>query len=65
MEDLDKRIRKRRTETEEVIQFRLKKAKSELSSRKEYKYIVLNDIVDRAANEINSIIKENIAKQGE
>ena len=65
MEDLEKRIRKRRTETEEVIQFRLNKAKSELSSRREYKYIVLNDIVERAANEINSIIKENIAKQGE
>lgn len=65
MEDLEKRIRKRRTETEEVIQFRLKKARGELASKYDYKYIVLNDIVERAAFEIQSIIKENIAKQGE
>ncbi len=61
MGELEKRIRKRRTENEEVIQARLRKARGELSSKYEYKYIVLNDIVDRATEEIKEILKKNIA----
>ena len=54
---LEKRIRKRKTESEEVIQARLAKAKRELGERGNYNYIVLNDIVMRAANEIKDIIR--------
>jgi len=55
---LEKRIRKRKTESEEVIQARLAKAKRELGERGNYNYIVLNDIVMRAANEIKDIIRK-------
>lgn len=54
---LEKRIRKRRTEPEEIIQARLKKARGELACKYDYKYIVLNDIVTRASNEIKGIIR--------
>lgn len=60
---LEKRIRKRKSESEEVIKERLKKAKGELGERKNYKYTVLNDIVTRAANEIEEIISNEIKIQ--
>jgi len=59
---LEKRIRKRKSESEEVITQRLIKAKSELGERKYYKYTVLNDIVNRAADEIENIIEQEIFK---
>lgn len=65
MAALEKRIRKRRTEEEEVIQARLRKARSELGERSNYKYIVLNDIVQRAADEIKDIIRKEIALHSE
>lgn len=62
---LEKRIRKRKSETEDVIKARLAKAKSELSERKNYKYTVLNDIVSEAAREIEQIIQKEIDNQKE
>jgi len=59
---LEKRIRKRRTEPEEIIQARLAKARGELKEKYSYKYIVLNDIVSRAAEEIKEIIKREAAE---
>lgn len=59
---LEKRIRKRRTEPEEIIQARLAKARGELKEKYSYKYIVLNDIVSRAAEEIKEIIKKEAAE---
>jgi guanylate kinase len=63
MAALEKRIRKRRTEPEEIIQARLAKARSELGEKYKYKYIVLNDIVTRAADEIKDILKKEIASR--
>lgn len=57
-EALEKRIRGRSTETEEVIKERLGKAKSEYGLAYKYKYSVINDSVERAADEIASIIKK-------
>lgn len=62
MAALEKRIRKRRTEPEEIIQARLAKARGELKEKYSYKYIVLNDIVSRAAEEIKEIIKKEAAE---
>ena len=56
-EDLEKRIRGRSTETEEVIAKRLEKARSELALKDHYGHIVVNDDVERAASEIAAIIK--------
>lgn len=55
-EALEARIRGRSTETEEVIQRRLAKAKKELAFQSDYSHVVVNDDVDRAADEIASII---------
>ncbi len=60
MEALEARIRGRRTEAEEVIQERLAKARAELPLATKYKYVVLNDTIERASQEIASIIKEAI-----
>ncbi|MDD8049349.1 MAG: guanylate kinase [Thomasclavelia sp.] len=59
MEELEKRIRGRRTESEEVIQERLNKAKREIATKNEYHHVVVNDDVNRAAKEIAEIIKNN------
>lgn len=56
--ELEERIRGRKTETEEVIEERLAKARSELTMSHLYSHVVLNDSVSRAAGEIASIIKE-------
>ena len=55
---LEQRLRGRGTESEEVIQKRLNAALSEISRSGEYKYNVINDDVDRAVEEILSIVKK-------
>lgn len=58
MEELEKRLRGRATEDEETIIKRMARAKEEMGFEKFYKYSVLNDNADRAADEILSILKE-------
>ncbi len=60
MEELEKRIRGRRTEPEEIIQQRLAKATKELKLVNNYKYIVCNDDPKLAADLISAIILRNI-----
>lgn len=60
IEELESRIRHRRSEEEEIIQQRLNKAKREMSLTDQYDYVVLNDKVGRAAGEIKSIIRKNL-----
>lgn len=63
LSSLEDRIRGRSTETEEVIEKRLDKARKELEMAKFYKYQVLNDVVSNAANKIASIIKNEMNKE--
>ena len=58
LKQLEDRIRKRKSESEEVIQRRLAKCKSEMEKAKNYDYIILNDRIKRAGDEIISIIKK-------
>lgn len=60
MEALESRIRNRKSESEEIIQERLEKAKREIGLKYHYHYIVLNDDVDRASEEIKSIIRSKL-----
>ena len=62
LEELEKRIRGRKSESEKVILERLEKAKKEILLEKFYQYVVLNDVPSRAADEIIQIIKNKIAK---
>ncbi|MBR3310445.1 MAG: guanylate kinase [Solobacterium sp.] len=59
MKELEKRIRGRGTEAEEVVQQRLEKANREMDMIREYKYVVCNDDIQLAADIIKVIIKRN------
>ncbi len=58
-EELERRLRNRRTESEAAIQRRLEVARRELDSASRYQHQVLNDDVDRAVQEICDILKSN------
>lgn len=60
MDELEKRIRGRKSEPDEVIQERLAKAASEMKMVPDYKYIVCNDDPKLAAELIETIILRNI-----
>ena len=63
IEELEKRIRNRKSETEEAIHKRVEKGKKELELRSSYMYVVLNDNPQRAAKEISEIIKKEQLKE--
>ena len=62
LDELERRIRGRKSETESVIQERLDKARREINLKDNYEYAVLNDRVGRAASEIARIIKKRLKK---
>jgi len=61
-EALYDRLKSRGTESEEVIQERIKKADREFKKAKNYDYIVVNDEVNNAADRIMAIIRAEHAK---
>lgn len=56
IEEFERRLRARGTEDESTIQRRLQTARSELNSRTEYSYEVVNDDLNRAVAEIGEIL---------
>lgn len=60
LEELESRIRGRCTEDEETIQRRLQQARDEIAQKDNYKYNVINDDIDRTAQEIVDIIKKEL-----
>ena len=60
LQDLEARIRKRKTESEDVISERLAKGKEEMTMTDDYDYVILNDKVNRAAKEIADLIIRKI-----
>ena len=59
-EDLERRLRGRGTDSEEVIRLRLENAKKEMEFAKtkgKYEYIIVNDDLEKAANELRTILK--------
>ena len=59
IEVCEQRLRNRATDSEETIQRRLKKVHEELALADRYRYQVVNDELDRAVDEIKSIIKSH------
>lgn len=55
-EELERRLRGRGTEDEETILERLKTAKTEMTFADKYDYVVVNDYIEKAADEIIKII---------
>lgn len=58
-EALERRIRGRRTEEEEIVQMRLSKARLEMNLQDKYQYVVVNDSVENAKDKIAEIIKKH------
>ncbi|MBQ1511612.1 MAG: guanylate kinase [Selenomonadaceae bacterium] len=56
LEELERRIRGRGTETEESIARRLGAAKEEIGVGRKYKYVVVNDRVEKAVEQIQAIL---------
>lgn len=59
VEELRRRLEGRGTEKPEVIDMRMERALEELKFKDKYDYIVVNDRLDKAVEEIYSIIKNN------
>ena len=57
-EALERRIRGRRTEEEEIVQMRLSKARQELDLQDKYQHVVVNDSVETAKEQIAEIIRK-------
>lgn len=55
---LYERLKKRGTESDEIIADRLQKASFELKHQKEYQYHVINDKLEHAVEQIREIIKK-------
>ncbi|MBR6723026.1 guanylate kinase [bacterium] len=60
VEELEKRLRGRNTEDEATIQRRLEEAKVELERSKQYDYVVINDDLERAIAEVESITRKEL-----
>ena len=58
LQELEKRLRHRNTESEEAIQVRLKNANAELDRMFDYDFHIMNDDIDRAYKELSSIVTE-------
>lgn len=56
LEELERRLRGRGTDPEEVIRRRLDIARSELREIPHYRYLIINDTVDHAVDEILSVL---------
>ena len=56
VEELERRLRNRGTESEEAIQRRLEVARRELQMTDQYRYTVINDDVDHAVREICDLL---------
>jgi guanylate kinase len=58
VEELERRLRGRGTDAEEVIQKRIAKAEFELSKAPEFDHVVINDVLEDAVNEVSAIISQ-------
>ena len=56
LQELENRLRKRGTDSEEKIAGRLNTARKEYSQLSQYAYLVINENADAAADELNAII---------
>lgn len=72
VQELERRLRKRGTETEEVIAERVAQAEREIRCASEYDYIIINGELEKAVNDVASVInaerifaedKENIISE--
>jgi guanylate kinase len=63
MEILEKRLRSRKTESEEKIQMRIEKATVEMKRANEFDYILVNNELEVAVNEIKKVVLKFLAAE--
>jgi guanylate kinase len=60
IEDLEKRLLKRGTETEESMKTRLTNAREELVRKDDFDYLIINDDFDRTYTELSDLVRKLI-----
>ena len=60
-EALRERLRGRGTDSDEAIEHRLRTAELELEARDEFRHVVVNDEINRAADELERIVREELS----
>ena len=63
-EELERRLRARAQDSEDVVQARMSKANSEISHWAEYDYVVINDDLDSTLAKIQTILDAERMKRG-
>lgn len=58
LEELEKRLKRRKTEKEETLTKRIRLAKEEIAAYDFYDYVIVNDKLDKAAKELADIISK-------
>jgi len=56
-EALEERLKKRKTDEKKEVLLRLEEAEREIAARDEYDYLIINDNLDEAVNELKNIIQ--------
>ena len=56
MQELERRLRARGTDSEEVIEGRMRRAASEIGHWAEYDYVLINEDMDHCLAEVQAII---------
>ena len=63
LSELEARLRKRGTDSEESIQKRLKNAKMEIEEGRHFDHVIINDSFDRAYTELQSIVRRYLSQE--
>ena len=63
LEELEKRLRNRKSDSDKSIKLRLKNAVKELKNYYIYDYLVINDQIDSAVNKLESIITAELCRK--
>jgi len=64
LDELERRLRERGTESENMLALRLKNARLEMNRTGEYDYVIINDDAERASAELKRIILAYREKRG-
>jgi guanylate kinase len=63
-EELERRLRSRATESSGEIQVRLELARRQQAQKREFDYVIVNDDVERAADELTGIVRRKMLTAG-
>lgn len=63
LDALRRRLEQRGEDAPDVIEERLKNAEEEMAGRSEYRYVIVNDVVDRAFSELCGVIEKEAARE--